>query len=85
MDLNGQKPKQIFSGTAWQADQIKDMLMDNEIEAFLGDEIWGTDALMDHAPDRPGGVNVYVLEEAVEDAKIVVDRYYEESSSDDYQ
>jgi hypothetical protein len=85
MDLKEQKPMQVFSGTAWQADQIKDMLMDNEIEAFLGDEIWGADAPMEKAPDMAGGVNVYVAQENVEDAKIVVDRYYEESVSDDYQ
>ncbi len=85
MDIKEQKPRQVFSGTAWQADQIKGMLSDNEIEAFLGDEIWGADAPMEHAPDMPGGVNVYVAQDNVEDAKIVVERYYEESATDDYQ
>lgn len=85
MDIKEQKPRQVFSGTAWQADQIKDMLSDNEIEAFLGDEIWGTDAPMEHAPDMPGGVNVYVAQENVEEAKNVVERYYEETSTDDFQ
>lgn len=85
MDIKEQKPKMVFSGTAWQADQIKDMLMDNEIEAFLGDEIWGTDAPGDYVPNMPGGVNVYVAQENVEDAKIVVERYYEESTPEDYQ
>jgi len=85
MDLKEQKPQQIFSGTAWQADQIKDLLMDNEIEAFMGDEIWGTDALMEHASDMAGGVNVYVARDSVEDARIIVERYYEESTDDDYQ
>ncbi len=85
MDIKEQKPKQVFSGTAWQADQIKDMLMDNEIEAFLGDEIWGTDAPMDHAPNTRGGINVYVADEFVEDARIVVELYYEEAATDDFQ
>ncbi len=78
------KPVQVFSGTAWQASQLKDLLMDNDIEAFLGDEIWGADAPMTHSPDMPGGVNVYVAKDNLEDAKIVVERYYEEDITDDF-
>jgi hypothetical protein len=86
MELNEQKPMQVFSGTAWQADQIKDMLMDNEIEAFLGDEIWGTDAPMERAPGMMAGeVSVFVGSDDVEEARNAVERYYEESSSGEYQ
>lgn len=85
MDLNEQKPMQVFSGTAWQADQIKDMLMDNEIEAFLGGEIWGADVPMDRAPDMAGEVSVFVGSDDMEEAKNAVERYYEESSSGEYQ
>ena len=38
------KPFEVFTGTAWQAETVKGMLEDNEIEAYFGDEIWGTDA-----------------------------------------
>lgn len=38
------KPVEVFSGTAWQAEIIKSMLLDNDIQAYLGDEIWGMDA-----------------------------------------
>ncbi len=85
MDLKEQKPIQVFLGTSWQADQIKNMLMDNEIEAFLGDEIWGTDAPMQQANDIAGGVNVYVGSDSIEDAKIVVERYYEEDMPGEYR
>jgi len=83
MDINEFKPVQVYSGTAWQAAQLKDLLMDNEIEAFLGDEIWGVDAPMTHNPDMPGGVNVYVAKDNLEDARIVVERYYEEDLTED--
>jgi hypothetical protein len=84
MDINEMKPVKVFSGTAWQASQLKDLLMDNDIEAFLGDEIWGTDAPITHTPDMPGGVNVYVAKDNFEDAKVVVERYYEEDITDDF-
>lgn len=72
------KPVEVFSGTMWQAEIIKDMLMDNDIEAFLGDEIWGMDAPIQTAPEAVGSVSVFVDREDREDAKIIVERYYEE-------
>jgi hypothetical protein len=72
------KPVEVFSGTLWQADIIKDMLMDNDIVAYLGDEIWGMDAPIQTAPEAVGSVSVFVDREDREDAKIVVERYYEE-------
>jgi len=68
----------FFSGTAWQAEIIRDMLLDNEIESYLGDEIWGMDAPMKSAPDVVGSISVFVDREDLQDAKIVVERYYEE-------
>jgi len=72
------KPVEIFSGTAWQAELIREMLSDNEIEAYLGDEIWGMDAPMQNAADTVGSVRVFVDREDLQDAKVVVERYYEE-------
>lgn len=72
------KPVEVFSGTAWQAEIIREMLSDNEIEAYLGDEIWGMDAPMQSAPGTLGTVRVFVDREDLQDAKVVVERYYEE-------
>ena len=84
MDIKELKPTEIFSGTAWQADQIRNMLMDNEIEAYLGDEIWGMDAPIEEPKGIAGGISVYVGKDDLADARVVVDRYYQLDSSEDY-
>jgi len=76
------KPFEVFTGTAWQAETVKEMLEDNEIEAFFGDEIWGTDTRWETAPDNSGVVRVYVQQEDTESAKIVVERYYDDIAGD---
>lgn len=85
MDIKELKPTEIFSGTAWQADQIRNTLMDNEIEAFLGDEVWGMDAPIEETSGIAGGVSVYVAKDDEGDARVVVDRYYQEDTSVDDQ
>ena len=70
-------PVEVFAGTAWQAGMLKSMLEDNEIEAFLGDEILGTYAPWNTAPGGAGAVRVFVALMDFESAKIVVDQYYE--------
>ena len=70
-------PVEIFAGTAWEAGMLKSMLEDNEIEAFLGDEIWGTFAPWNTAPGGAGAVRVFVPQVDFESAKIVVDHYYD--------
>ncbi len=76
------KPMEVFKGTAWQAETVKGMLEDNEIAAFFGNEIWGTDARWDTAPGNAGAVRVYVQQEDFESARIVVERYYEDIPGD---
>lgn len=77
------KPFEVFMGTAWQAETVKEMLEDNEIEAFFGDEIWGTDARWDSAPDNSSGtVRVYVQQDDSESAKNIVGRYYDDIAQD---
>ena len=76
------KPIEVFKGTAWQAETVKGMLEDNEIEAFFGDGIWGTDARWDVAPNNAGSVRVYVPQEDFESAKIVVERYYDDTDEE---
>lgn len=82
--IDNGKPYEVFKGTAWQAETVKGMLEDNEIEAFFGDEIWGTDTRWDTAPDNSGIVRVYVSRDDTESAKIVVERYYEDITSEGY-
>jgi hypothetical protein len=77
------KPVEVFSGTAWQAEIIKSMLLDNDIQAYLGDEIWGMDAPRKNTPDMVGAVSVFVENENFQDAKIVVERYYEDDLMSD--
>ena len=77
------KPFEVFTGTAWQAETVKDMLEDNEIEAFFGDEIWGTDTRWDTAPKNSSGtVRVYVPQDDSESAKNIVERYYDDIAQD---
>lgn len=72
------KPVEVFSGTAWQAEIIREMLLDNEIESYLGDEIWGLDTAMQSTPDNGSAVKVFVDREDYNEARIIVERYYEE-------
>nr|NQU93423.1 DUF2007 domain-containing protein [Bacteroidota bacterium] len=76
------QPREVFSGTAWQAETVKGMLEDNELEAFFGGEIWGTDAPMNSAPGNAGAVRVFVPQIEYEDARIVVERYYEDMTEE---
>lgn len=77
------KPVEVFSGAAWQAEVIKTLLLDNDIQAYLGNEIWGMDAPIKNAPDMAGAVSVFVESEDFQDAKVVVERYYEEDMMSD--
>lgn len=77
------KPVEVFSGTAWQAETVKAMLEDNEIEAFFGDEIWGSDAPMNSSAGTAGSVMVYVKKLDLEDAKIAIERYYEDITEEE--
>lgn len=70
-------PVEVFAGTAWQSGMLKSMLEDNEIEAYLGDEIWGTYAPWNTAAGGAGAVRVFVAQNDYDSAKIIVDQYYE--------
>ena len=77
------KPIQVFAGTAWQADMVKGMLEDNEIEAFFGDEIWGSDAPMSSSTGVVGAVSVFVKKIDLQDAKIAIEMYYDDITEDE--
>jgi len=77
------KPVEVFLGTAWQAEMVKEMLEDNEIEAFFGDEIWGSDAPMNSSTGTGGTVSVFVKKIDRHDAKIAIERYYDDITEEE--
>jgi len=68
---------EIFSGSAIQAEIVKSILNDNEIEAFLKDEYMGTLAPWYAAPGGAGSVKVVISSLDYPQAKIIVDQYQE--------
>ncbi len=69
------KPVEVFSGTIWQAELMKSLLANAEIEAYLTGEISGTMTPWINAPGGLGAVKVTVSSLDYEKAKIVVDEY----------
>jgi len=80
---NDIEPVVIFSGTIWQAEFIKSLLANIEIEGYLKDEINGTMFPWITAPGGMGSVKVVVSSQDYENAKIVVEEYKKNLVSDD--
>ena len=53
-------PVEVFSGTIWEAEMVKSLLENAEIETFLRDENIGTLAPWYSAPGGAGSVKVIV-------------------------
>jgi hypothetical protein len=68
-------PVEIFDGTTWQAEMVKSLLENAEIEAFIKDEITGTLNPWYTAPGGAGSVKVFVSNLDYDKAKLVVDEY----------
>jgi hypothetical protein len=68
-------PVVVFAGTQWEAAFVKSMLEDNEIDAFLKDEIFGTLEPWSVSPGGFGPVKVIVPVHDEERAKKVVEEY----------
>lgn len=75
------KPKEditlveIFSGTTWQVGMVKSLLEDEEIEAYLKDDIIGTLSPWWTAPGGVGSIKVMVSSLDVDKARLIVDGY----------
>ncbi len=54
------EPVEVFSGTIWEAELVKSLLENSEIETFLKDENTGTMAPWYTAPGGAGSVTVVV-------------------------
>lgn len=71
------EPVEVFAGTAWQAEMVKSLLADIQIEAFIVDGIVGTLTPWYTSPGGAGAVKVIVSRSNFERAKAAVDEYQE--------
>lgn len=68
-------PIEVFAGSAMQANLVKSLLENSEIQSFLKDEFMGTMNPWHTAPGGLGAVKVFVSDNDYEKAKIVVQDY----------
>lgn len=66
---------EIFSGSAIEAEIVKSILKDSEIESFLKDEYMGTIAPWHTAPGGVGSVKIIVSKLDYPQAKTIVEKY----------
>jgi hypothetical protein len=66
---------EIFSGSAIEAEIVKSILKDSEIESFLKDEYMGTIAPWQTAPGGLGSVKVTISSLDYEQAKTIVENF----------
>ena len=69
------KPVEVFSGTQWQAEMVKSLLNNCEINSFIEDGIMGTLGPWWTAPGGAGAVRLFVLENDYEQAKTIANEY----------
>jgi len=66
------EPVMVYSGSIWEAELLKSILEDAEIETFLRDEFTGTLAPWYTAPGGSGSVGVVVSSADFEKARNIV-------------
>jgi len=66
------EPVEVFAGTIMQAEMLKSLLEDSEIEAFLNDEAMGTIAPWYTSAGGSASVKVVVSKSDYEEAMLVV-------------
>jgi uncharacterized protein YciI len=76
------EPVEVFAGTAWEAGFVKSLLENEEIEAFLMDEIVGTLTPWYTAPGGAGAVRVVVSSLDQSRARQVVDGFERNRNQD---
>jgi hypothetical protein len=69
------EPVEVFAGSIWQAEMVKSLLENAEIETFLRDENTGTLAPWYTAPGGAGCVRVIVSNLDYDKARIIVEEY----------
>lgn len=66
---------EIFSGTNWEAEMIKDILLNEGIETYVNNEVLGTLMPWVSAPGELGDVQLMISSENLEKAKPIVDAF----------
>jgi hypothetical protein len=64
---------EIFSGTLWEAELVKSLLLSAEINSFLKNAVMNNYAF---EPGLANGVKVMILRSEFERAKSIVDDFY---------
>jgi hypothetical protein len=78
METNNQiEPVEIFAGTIWEAELLKSIMDDAEIESFLLNEFTGTMAPWYTASGGAGSVKVIVSSVDYERAKSIIEEFQE--------
>lgn len=68
-------PIEVFAGTSWEADMLKTILSDNEIESFIKDELTGRIMPFYAAAGGNGAVKVMVPSIHLERATKLVEEF----------
>jgi hypothetical protein len=74
MDKNKTKIIELFTGTLWEAEIVKSLLQDAEIESFLKNTVFNSYAF---EPIKAEGVKVMISDFDYEKAKIIIDGFYQ--------
>jgi hypothetical protein len=73
----------VFAGNQFYAGLVKTMLEDREIKAYFRDDELGMIAPWYSAPGGAGAIKVVVSSEDMEEAKEVVEEYYQNINKKD--
>lgn len=77
------RPVEVFEGTDWQANLVKSLLDNAEIESFLKDQRMGVLAPWNVAAGGAGPVKIFVSSLDFEKAREVVDAFWKAEQSED--
>jgi hypothetical protein len=69
------EPVQVFSGTIWEAEMVKSLLENAEVDVYLKDEINGTLVPWITSPGGAGAVKVFVSNVDYDKSKSIVEEY----------
>jgi len=73
MNINRENIIEIFSGTLWEAEMVKNLLLEAGIESFLNNSLHNSYA---YNAIIASGVKVMIFESEAEGALKIVDKYY---------
>jgi len=74
------KAVEIFSGTLWEAELLKSMLENAEIETFIKDDIIGTTFPFQASPGGANPIKIIISSVDLEKAKLVVADFWKNKS-----